>query len=987
VLAGGPASRAAAQGFGRNKIQYRDHDFERLATPHFDILFHQGGRDLAAQAALWAEAAHADLITRLQHQPAERIPLVVYNSPNDFQQTNVLDRLIGEGTGGFSEAARRRIVLPYGGSNAEFRHVVRHEVAHAFTFDLVYGRRLDSVLARRSLRPLPLWFAEGLAEFLSREPADAPDLVLRDAVLSNELVPLDAAAGYGAYEQGRSVFAFVAESFGAEKVAEVVRAVRHTHDVHAAFEKVLGIGTEELERRWRRALRRRYWPAYAGRQEVDDVGRRLTDHRGGGSQFDLKPRLSPAGDRLLLVSDRDGPSDLLLVSAVDGRVLRRLVRGATSGEFESLHGFDSSLDWSPDGRSVCFVAKSRGRETLFLVDADSGREQRRVRLDLDAAASPAWSPDGGRIVLRGTRHGRTDLWLVDLADGTLRQLTADGADEADPGWLPDGRRIAFVRYPDLLPPARWDERDGGTRLLQPAGAGDLLARRGSYDLHVLEVDTGAVRLLVETPADERGPCPTPDGRQILLTATVGGVSNLYRFDLESGLLRRCSDVAGGLFDPHLSASGRLALTAYEHGGWDVVLVDDAAAVLRGERDVPELVAAGRGGAGLPGAPAGARPEAPDPLPTADGAAAGGEPAVLGTLRPYEHGFGADFIGGNVGYSTFYGPAGLAQLSASDLLGNHRILAALDVYRSLRDSNALLGYYYLPKRIDYGVGVFHFRDHFASQRGTFGEYFGDERLFAERNWGAFGSMSLPFTTFTRLDLELDVTGSQREFYAYDAASGDFLLVSTEDRFLTQPTLGLVHDSARWDAGQRAIAGSRWMLWVAPALPLGERAVHRASALVDWRRYTTLGRRSALACRVLGGWSSGRDELTFFLGGPSSLRGYDVLAFQGTRMGLVALEYRFPLVDWMAFGWPERWGLANVGGLVFFEAGTAWRSERDATLRLAEGAGGWHLRDARADFGVGLRLPVSVFQLKLDVAWPTDLRTTEPARTHFSIGLDY
>lgn len=963
---------AAAQVFGRNKIQDRSIRVERVETAHVDILHDRDARSLAGRTAALAEVAYLDLATRLGHEVSVRIPVVLYASPDAFRQTNVAEGPIEEGTGGFTEGLRRRVVLPYGGSEAEFAHVLRHELAHAFTFDIVYGRRLDSIVGRRQLRPLPTWFAEGLAEHLAVRGADpSRDVLLRDALAFDLVQPLDAASGWRAYKEGQSAFDFVAAAFGAEKVAEIVRTVRRTRDVDAALERSLGLDPAEFDRRWRRWLRERYGAAIAAASEPDDAARRLTDHRRAGNTYNVQPQLAPAGDRLVLLSDREGASDILLVSALDGRLLRRLVRGAQSSRFESLHAFESSLDWSPDGTEVCFVARSGGRETLFRVEARSGRVRGRWTLDLDAAGSPAWSPDGRRVALRGLRRGQTDLFLLDLADGTLRPLTSDLADEADPCWFPDGERLIYARHPSLTTEQRWGGRDGGDLLARPSEP----EPPSGYDLAVLDLRTVGVEILVATPGDERSPTVTPTGDQVLLISDAGGTPQLHRYEMATGRLVRCTNFLGGVTEAHLSAGGRrLAFTTFDHGGWDVFVLDDVDGLLGGALDLAQVESRDvqrDSGVG----------EAVPAVVPADTL------ARLGRLAHYRPRFRPDWIGGSVTYNSFYGPGGMAQFQASDLLGDHRVRAAIDVHGSLRDANALLGYYYLPRRVDLGIGIFHFRDLPGTLRPVFGEIPGDDRVFSERDVGVFGVASVPFTSFTRLDVELGVTYAKREFFRPNPAAEDYDVVATERRALTQPAFTLVHDTSVWRRSQRSRAGSRYSVSIAPTLPLGEHAVHRTSLLLDYRRYAPLGRRNSLAWRLLGGLSTGRDPLTFYLGGPTTLRGYDYLDFAGTRLFLASLEYRVPLVDAILLGWPGRWTLGDVGGVAFFDLGSAWYESGDSSWRFLENGGGLRLHDALADVGVGLRVPLAYFLLKLDFAWPTDLRTTQSVRTNFSIGFDY
>ena len=130
------SGNADAQYFGRNKVQYKKFDFQVLKTEHFDIYFYPSERDGIDIAAKLAERWETRLERLLSHKLRGRQPLVLYASHPDFEQTNVIQGELSEGTGGVTEPLRRRIILPLGGPLSDTDHVIGHELVHAFQYDM-----------------------------------------------------------------------------------------------------------------------------------------------------------------------------------------------------------------------------------------------------------------------------------------------------------------------------------------------------------------------------------------------------------------------------------------------------------------------------------------------------------------------------------------------------------------------------------------------------------------------------------------------------------------------------------------------------------------------------------------------------------------------------------------------------------------------------------------------------------------------------------
>jgi len=207
--------------FGQNIVQYDDFTWHFIQSKHFDIYYAEDGRSHAEFTADEAEAAYLKISDRLNWRLKSRVSIIVYNSHNDFQQTNVVDSYMFEGIGGVTELYKNRIVIPFDASNQEFKHVIHHELVHAFINDSVYGGSLKNMVASSIKVHIPMWMNEGLAEYLSSGWDTNSEMWIRDlAINGGEFPQIRQLTGYMAYRGGQSVWNFITEKWGEADLKE-----------------------------------------------------------------------------------------------------------------------------------------------------------------------------------------------------------------------------------------------------------------------------------------------------------------------------------------------------------------------------------------------------------------------------------------------------------------------------------------------------------------------------------------------------------------------------------------------------------------------------------------------------------------------------------------------------------------------------------------------------------------------------------------------
>ena len=975
-----PSASVSAQYFGQNKVQYKHLDFQVLKTEHFDIYFYPSEREGINMAARLAERWHARLERIFQHKLRGRQPLVMYASHADFEQNNVIPGEMGEGTGGVTEPLRRRIVLPFGGPLADTDHVIGHELVHAFQFDVTTNPNAPA--GQNGAERLPLWFIEGMAEYLSLGPVDSNTAMwLRDAARQEKLPSIEDLDNpkYFPYRWGQAFWAYVGGRWGDEMIPRVLTVAAAAGGVEGAVERVLGVKAKELSNDWQAAIRRTYEAALASTTVPTGVGRLVITSTGLGGDLNLGPAISPDGRRLAFLSQRSILSiDLYVADAANGDIVHKLTSMGTDPHYSSLQFIYSAGAWDHSSTKLAIATVASGRPALAIFDAQRGQREREIPIpDVDEILNPTWAPDGHAIGFTGMSGGLTDLYVYDLMAAKLRRLTHDAFADLQPAWSPDGTRMAFATD-------RFSSRLDSLEM-------------GPYQLALIEIESGRIEQVSPVLGGKNiNPQWSPDGRALYFISDRDGTPNLYRVVLDSGAIAQLTTVSTGVSgitssSPAMSVAGQRAVVAfsiYDGGKYAIYTldVDDRGGALtpiwntastlppveRTPSDVAQLLA--DGSFGLP------------PVQTYD--VTGYQPKLTleAVGRPMVA-VGASRFGAAVG--------GGVSFSFSDMLGDHNLTTALQFNSGLsgsfstKNTAAEVAYFNQAHRWNWGIvtgQVPYLSGGFQRGIGLMqGQPVGmDETiLYRQTERSASGIVAYPFNRARRVEVQGGI--SQISFdqivetTTFDLVTGGVISDNTVGSSLAR-TLTLATSSAAFVTDTTTfgatspVAGQRYRLELAPTFG----SIRYAGVLADYRRYFMAAPFYTFAARVMhyGRYGSGGEDPRLFplyIGHPTLVRGYDVNSFDstdcvpnatsacpvfdrlmGSRMLVGNLEFRFPLLR--PFGASQRmYGPLPLEVALFTDGGVAWNSRDKPSLfggsRSGVASAGLALRVNLLGFAVG------------------------------------
>ena len=997
-----------------------------LATEHFRVLYHDGLEHTARQAAEVAEAAYGPVTRLYGYRPAGPVR-VILKDYDDY----------GNGAAFFYHDAIEIWITPLEhdfelrGTSDWLRNVLTHELVHiislgaarkgpqrvpaAFLEYFAYKpeSERDDILTgapdRLALVPLantvlPMWFAEGVAQYQTRQVRhdrwdSHRDMVLRTAVLDGGLLSLDdmgvfGKSGFGneyVYDHGYGLVIYLAETYGDSALARICDHMSgwKATGIDGALRAVTGRSADQVWRDWRDSMQARYRAQVAALGELRE-GERLT----GKGHSHTRAVYSPDGRRLAYLSTlgrRYGPHFLVL-------------RDLDSGEDEVVAGGVASVPaWFPDGERLLFVRKEKadryGSRRADLFEHDLGGPERswaaRLLWTMPALAGvyaprdpstsrksrglraiyPSVSPDGQRIAFVRLGPAGAALGMADQEGSEIRYLLDydDGTQLYTPRWSPDGRWLA-VSY------GRGGERDIG--LVNPHGDGR---------------EPPSLQPLIASPGTDRDPSWSPEG-ELLFVSDVGGIFNVYARDPASGAVEQVTNVRGGAFFPTANAAGQVVYSGYGTEGFHLYRID---------RSEAEPVEAGsfEPSAALAAAPAPAAATGPEgPLPLAPSS---GTEILRTTVMP------------RLSHDEGYAKVG-AYVAAGDALDRQSVFGSFSVAPGNGDRDLYAEFRFRGFRPTVRLGFIHLKRHSARGDTTEARAFfvkGMDFSLNRLSLGARGQLNRA----SSLDLSF-------AYDRYDASlENDQLFPRTDgrpgfERFPYKPigytylhgfdlALTYRHDSLprRVDRAIHPRGGRRlyfrydrmfnWFIegfdeQSVSFLQEKYKRLFYNQLTLDWREYLGLPGDTALGLRAYGGWifsESVDDEriggfFDFHLGGLPYMRGYTYYSIEGRKAAMANATLRFPLLPRLR----KRVGplyLHRVHGAVYGDLGKAWDGDLGDPDPMYGRKG--PLRDA----GLQLRVDgVSFYslptRLEVDLAYGVDeVEGKEPWKLYMTLLLNY
>ncbi|MBS1567297.1 MAG: hypothetical protein JST39_23140 [Bacteroidetes bacterium] len=421
--------------FGKNRLQFKKFKWQYFQTENFNSYYYENGLPLGKYVAQLAEKELPDIEGFLEYGLQRRANIVIYNSFNDMEQSNIGLSLDWQTTGGITKLVNNKVIVYYTSDHENLRRQIRSGIARILLDNILFGDDLGEFAANQALLDLPKWLTDGYVDYAAENWSTDLDDQLKSAILSGNYRNFYQFAFEQPLLAGHSFWQYIAERYKKENVTYFLYLARVYRNLNNAsnriakkkFKAVLADFMQYEQDKYDKDIRARRNQPKGNIQNTENVD---AEHK----YFHYSPNPAPRSQTYAIGEFIKGKYEVILYeNFVNRKVL--LKTGIRTNENE-LNPNYPLLAWDGKGTNLAVIYSKEGKVQLFVYDIlQRYKKVKQEMPDFDQIQDMKFMLDKNTLLLSAVRKGQSDIYIYKIDKGTYEQITNDVYDDLDPSFV------------------------------------------------------------------------------------------------------------------------------------------------------------------------------------------------------------------------------------------------------------------------------------------------------------------------------------------------------------------------------------------------------------------------------------------------------------------------------------------------------------------------------------------------------------------------
>ncbi|MHA4807821.1 hypothetical protein ACX0G9_06935 [Flavitalea flava] len=421
--------------FGKNRLQFKNFKWKYYQTPNFNAYFNQGGQALGKYVCQLAEKELPGIEQFVEYGLQRRANIVIYNSFNDLEQSNIGLSLDWQTTGGITKLVNNKMVVYFNGDHNNLRIQIRQGLARILVENILFGDDLGEFATNQALLDLPQWLTDGYIEYAGENWNTLLDDQLKSAILSGRYKNFYQFAFEKPNLAGHAFWYYLANKYKKENVTYFLYLSRVYRNLNNAslrickkkFKEVLKDFMAEEEEKFDKDIRgRRNFP-----KGTVSVVEDINDHK---DFFHFSPNPAPKSQTYSVVEYKRG---IYTVTLYENFIYKKvLLRNGVRSYDNHINPRYPLLAWDNKGTRLTVMYWDRGKVKFFVYDIIKKYKVITQDLpDFDQVQDMKYMLDNNTLLMSAVRNGQSDIYTYKLDKQEYQQITNDVYDDLDPSFV------------------------------------------------------------------------------------------------------------------------------------------------------------------------------------------------------------------------------------------------------------------------------------------------------------------------------------------------------------------------------------------------------------------------------------------------------------------------------------------------------------------------------------------------------------------------
>lgn len=429
--------------FGKNRIQYKKMQWKFFQSPHFNTYTSQGGTELGKFVAQVAEDELPSIEKFEEYSLQRRTNIVVYNSYDEFKQSNIGLGIDWQNAGGLTKLVNNKIVVYFDGNHTTLKRQIREGIAKLLLDNILFGEDIGEFASNAALLDLPVWLTDGYVAYVAEPWSTSLDDQLKSEMLSGNYNNFYQFAFDKPTLAGHALWQYIGEKYKVDNITYFLYLARIYKNLNKASEKICKKKFKDVLAEFMTYEQDKYYKDIRQRKNAPKGVLSITEDVSKNDYFRFQANPNARNNNYAVVEFKKGIYKVKLVENFYQTTVL-LDKGVKTNQGDINPNYPI-LSWDTKGQRLLVIYWEAGKTKMFVYDAVARYKRNKQTIDnFDQILDANFMLDQNSLVLSAVKNGHSDIYTYKIEEQKATQITNDIYDDLNPTFVSFPNRSGII---------------------------------------------------------------------------------------------------------------------------------------------------------------------------------------------------------------------------------------------------------------------------------------------------------------------------------------------------------------------------------------------------------------------------------------------------------------------------------------------------------------------------------------------------------------